>query len=221
MSGVASIRWVRPIFTTSAKAAALTRSVSRSAATAGITARRSASVTATWIAVGKLSFVDWPRFTSSFGWTSLRSPRSPPRSSLARFASTSLTFMFVCVPLPVCQTTSGNSSSQRPASTSSAAATIATPLAASSWPSSTWTSAAAFLTSTSAWTSSRGMRSPEILKFRRERSVCAPHRRCASTSTAPQLSFSVRVLGSRRVGIGSIHASSGSRRPSEGPHQRG
>ena len=79
--------------------------------------------------------------------------------------------MLVCVPLPVCQTTSGNSESQRPASTSSAAATIARPFAASSRPSSTCTSAAAFFTRTSAWTSSRGMRSPEIRKFWRERSV--------------------------------------------------
>ena len=35
--------------------------------------------------------------------------------------------MFVWVPLPVCHTTSGNSSSHRPASTSSAAATMASP----------------------------------------------------------------------------------------------
>ena len=52
-------------------------------------------------------------------------PRSPPRSSLARLAMTSFTFMFVWVPLPVCQTTSGNSASCRPAITSSAAAMIA------------------------------------------------------------------------------------------------
>ena len=34
----------------------------------------------------------------------LASPCSPPASSMARFEITSLTFMFVCVPLPVCHT---------------------------------------------------------------------------------------------------------------------
>ena len=38
---------------------------------------------------------------------------------------TSLTFMFVCVPEPVCHTTSGNSSGSLPRITSSAAAWIA------------------------------------------------------------------------------------------------
>ena len=52
-------------------------------------------------------------------------PRSPPSSSLARLAMTSFTFMFVWVPLPVCQTTRGNSASCLPAITSSAAAMIA------------------------------------------------------------------------------------------------
>ena len=119
------MRWVRPIFATSRKDSAFAPSASRRRATAGMTSRRKASTVATWIAVGKASFVDWPRFTSSLGWTRRLSPRSPPRISLARLARTSLTFMFVWVPLPVCHTTSGNSPSHRPASTSSAAATMA------------------------------------------------------------------------------------------------
>ena len=69
---------------------------------------------------GRRRCEDWPLLTSSLGWTSRSSPRSPPRISLARLASTSFMFMLVWVPLPVCQTTSGNSSSCRPASTSSA-----------------------------------------------------------------------------------------------------
>ena len=84
-----------------------------------------ASTAATCIAVGNTSLDDWLLLTSSFGWTSRPSPRSPPSSSLARLASTSFTFMLVCVPEPVCQTTSGNSSSCWPASTSSAAAMMA------------------------------------------------------------------------------------------------
>ena len=76
------------------------------------------------IAVGNVSFDDCDMFTSSFGWIGFFEPRSPPASSIARFEITSLTFMFVCVPLPVCQTESGNSSSSLPAMTSSAARTM-------------------------------------------------------------------------------------------------
>ena len=49
--------------------------------------------------------------TWSFGWTGDFDPSSPPASSIARFEMTSLAFMFVCVPLPVCQTLSGKCSS--------------------------------------------------------------------------------------------------------------
>src|ERR1700675_1514188 len=38
-----------------------------------------------------------------------------------------------------------------------------------------------------------GMRSPEMRKKRRLRSVCAPHSRSDGTSIGPKLSFSVRV----------------------------
>src|SRR3954471_11919227 len=37
------------------------------------------------------------------------------------------------------------------------------------------------------------MRSPEMRKKRRLRSVCAPHSRSAGTSMGPKLSFSVRL----------------------------
>ena len=42
-------------------------------------------------------------FTWSFGWTGTLEPITPPLSSMARFEITSLAFMLVCVPLPVCQ----------------------------------------------------------------------------------------------------------------------
>ena len=83
-------------------------------------------------------------------------------------------FMLDWVPLPVCQTRSGNSSGCSPASTSSAAAAMASAFSSASRPRSRFTRAAAFLTSASAATISRGIRSPEIRKFCRERSVCAP-----------------------------------------------
>ena len=106
-------------------------------------------------------------------------------------------FMLVWVPEPVCQTDSGNSSSCLPASTSSAAATIASAFFASSMPSSRLTTAALRFTSASARISSGGMRSPEMSKWCRERWVCAPHRRSAGTSMSPKVSFSMRgsVMG--------------------------
>ena len=67
-----------------------------------------ARAAATCIAVGKLSFDDWPLLTWSLGWTGLLPPRSPVRISLARPAITSLAFMLDWVPDPVCQMTSGN-----------------------------------------------------------------------------------------------------------------
>ena len=59
------------------------------------------------MAVGKVSFEDCPMLQWSFGWTGFFEPISPPRISMARFETTSLAFMFDCVPDPVCQTTSG------------------------------------------------------------------------------------------------------------------
>jgi hypothetical protein len=63
VTGVASIRWVRPIFTTPAHAAALASSAAASARRAGTTRSSRAIVTATLIAVGNASFDEWPRLT--------------------------------------------------------------------------------------------------------------------------------------------------------------
>ena len=63
------------------------------------------SAAAMYIAVGNVSFDDCDLLTSSFGWTGVFEPISPPAISIARFEITSLAFMFVCVPEPVCQTT--------------------------------------------------------------------------------------------------------------------
>jgi hypothetical protein len=64
------------------------------------------------MAVGKVSFDDWPMLTWSLGCTGFFEPIVPPRISIARFEITSLAFMFDCVPDPVCQTTSGKLSSK-------------------------------------------------------------------------------------------------------------
>ena len=148
-----------------------------------------------FIAVGNTSFEDWPRLTSSFGWTSRSSPRGPPRISEARLASTSLTFMLVWVPEPVCQTASGNSPSCLPASASSAAATIACAFFASSVPSARFTRAALRFTMSSARMSAGGIFSVEMRKWPSERCVCAPQRCSAGTSIGPKLSRSTRVAG--------------------------
>ena len=64
---------------------------------------------------------------------------------MARLAITSLAFMFVWVPEPVCHTTSGKWSSSLPFIVSVAAPTIALPIFLSSAPCSMFTSAAARL----------------------------------------------------------------------------
>ena len=68
------------------------------------------------IAVGNVSLDDCDMLTWSLGWTGFFDPSSPPASSMARLEMTSLAFMLVCVPQPVCQTNSGKWSSSLPSS---------------------------------------------------------------------------------------------------------
>ena len=126
------------------------------------------------MAVGKVSLDDWLRLTWSFGCTGDLPPSGAPSSSLARLAITSLAFMLVWVPEPVCQTTSGKWSASAPSATSWAARTIASARRGSRWPCSRLTRAAACLTMPSARTSGNGMVSVPIRKFCRLRWVCAP-----------------------------------------------
>ena len=61
------------------------------------------------IPVGNVSLEDCDLLTSSFGVSVLSpSPSLFPASTCARFAITSLTFMLLCVPEPVCHITKGN-----------------------------------------------------------------------------------------------------------------
>ena len=55
------------------------------------------------MAAGNVSLEDCDMLTSSLGWMGFLLPISPPAISMARLEMTSLTFMLVCVPLPVCQ----------------------------------------------------------------------------------------------------------------------
>ena len=113
---------------------------------------------------GKTSFDDWPMFTWSFGCA----------PSPARFAMTSLAFMFDDVPEPVWKTSIGNCPSWLPAATSAAAAAIALASFGSSRPSSPFTTAAAPLMRPSQWTTSAGTGSPEILKLSTALAVSPP-----------------------------------------------
>ena len=123
-------------------------------------------------------------------------PSSPPSSSIARLLSTSFTFMLLCVPLPVCHTTSGNCSSNLPAITSSAAVWMAAAIAGAR-PKRWLTDAAAFLSTANARISGSGMRSPAppppILKLSRERCVWQPQYLSLGTSTEPMVSYSMRM----------------------------
>ena len=56
------------------------------------------------IAVGKVSLEDWAMFTWSLGCTGALLPNWPPTSWMQRLEMTSFTFMFDCVPEPVCHT---------------------------------------------------------------------------------------------------------------------
>src|SRR5262245_36982629 len=101
------MRWVGPTLTTSAKDTVFLVWGSRSRRAAGRRGLVICVAAAMCIAVGNTSFELCERFTSSFGWMGFFDPILPPAISIALFAITSLAFMLVCVPLPVCQTESG------------------------------------------------------------------------------------------------------------------
>ena len=119
---------------------------------------------------------------------------TPPPSSIARLAMTSLAFMFVCVPLPVCQMRSGKWSSSAPLATSPAACSIRPASASSSLPRSRLTEADAPFRIPKARINGLGIVSMPMSKWWRERCVWAPQYRSAGTSIAPMLSLSIRVL---------------------------
>ena len=144
-----------------ANAFAFASSASRRRTTAGSSVRSSSIAEATCIAVGKVSLLDWLMLTWSLGCTGFFEPRTPPASSIARFETTSFTFMLLWVPEPVCQTLSGNSASSRPSATSRAALTIRSRSSGARPPNSAFASAQAALSRPNAWITGSGMRSPK------------------------------------------------------------
>ncbi|KAH9400283.1 hypothetical protein TYRP_001844 [Tyrophagus putrescentiae] len=108
--------------------------------------------------------------------------------------------MLDCVPLPVCQMTSGNSAfrSSFSASTSSQACSMAAASFPSRSPLAWLTRAQAFFRMAKAWITGLGICSASqfwlapMRKLSRERCVWAPKRRSAGTFTTPMVSFSSR-----------------------------
>ena len=174
VSGTASIRCVRPIFTTPLNSRTFASSASCRCRSAGTRWCTTSSAVEIDIAAGKTSLEDCDMLTWSLGWTGSLDPISPPISSIARFEITSLAFMFDCVPEPVCHTTSGKWSSKSPSITCCAARRMASARSASSLSSCSLVVAEVCLMMPSARRMGRGIRSMPILKFCSERCVCAP-----------------------------------------------
>ena len=137
-------------------------------ASAGSSSRSSSSTAARCSAVGTTSLLLWPMLTWSFGCT-----LSPEARDASR-AITSFAFMFELVPLPVWNTSIGNSASHCPPATSIEAFSIAVASGLSIMRISRFTRAAAALMRPMACTNLRGIGSPEMGKFSTARWVCGP-----------------------------------------------
>ncbi|KAG1172101.1 hypothetical protein G6F35_016975 [Rhizopus arrhizus] len=98
VSGIASIRWVRPVLTTLRRLRPFLSRVLRRCTSAGRSCSCAASTADTRSAVGITSLELCPWLTWSLGCTVVL-PALPAR--LARVAMTSLAFMFEDVPEPV------------------------------------------------------------------------------------------------------------------------
>ena len=142
------------------------------------------------IADGNTSFVDCDLLTWSFGCTGFLVPFFPPRISIALLAITSLTFILVCVPEPVCQTLRGKWSLSFPDITSFAALTIAPLIFLSMSPFFLCTIAAAFLIIAMDLITIGLTKKSPISKYLLDLWVEAPQYLSAGTKTVPELSNS-------------------------------
>ena len=168
------MRWVRPILVMSANSTARTCSASRNAATERSSRNTISSAAAMCMAVGNVSFDDCDMLTWSLGWMGFLEPMTPPLNSMARLEMTSLAFMLVWVPLPVCQMRSGNWSSREPLATSPAACSMSPASVSSSLPRSRLTAADAALRTPKALMSGLGIVSIPMSKWCSDRCVWAP-----------------------------------------------
>ena len=186
-TGIASIRWVRPVLMLWCTDSPLRRVTATRCSSAGISSRSTASAAATCSVVGMVSLLLWPAFTWSLGFTGW------PSARLASVATTSLAFMLVLVPEPVWNTSIGNCAMKSPSAAWPQACAMAWASSGGSWPILPLARAAAALTISKARTKPAGMRWPLTGKFCTARWVCAPYSASAGTATSPMLSVSVRV----------------------------
>ena len=100
------MRWVRPILVIPTNASALAFSAFRRCRIAG-SSRGAISSTAAICRRWGTCRLRLDIFTSSLGCTGTFDPRMPPAISMALFEITSLVFILLWVPLPVCQMLSG------------------------------------------------------------------------------------------------------------------
>jgi len=100
-------------------------------------------------------------------------------------------FMLLCVPLPVCHTTSGKCSSYFPLMMSSHTAAIASAFSLSKLPRRSLAIAVLRFKIANAFTTSFGIFSEPILKFSLLRCVCAPQNLSFGTLISPIVSFSI------------------------------
>lgn len=128
----------------------------------------------TFVPVGKVSFELWLLLTWSLGCTGFLLPILPPKISMARFETTSLTFMFVWVPDPVCQTLRGKCSLSLPAITSSQACAMASETFLSK-PNCVFTVAQAFFNRPNASIKGSGIRSKPSLMTKGFSVSCVVH----------------------------------------------
>ena len=142
------------------------------------------------MAVGNVSFELWLIFTSSLGCSKVF-----PAIWFPLLAITSFAFMLLCVPLPVCHTTSGKWSFREPEITSSHAAEIAFSFSCVilDGTMAALAIAAAFFRIPKAWIISDGIVSipTPIWKFSMLLCVCAPQSLSAGTLISPIESCSI------------------------------
>ena len=167
--GTASCKCVLPVLTIPSFSFIKRSKVEASLSIDGRSLSSMATTAAMCIAVGNVSFELCDILQWSFGCSSFS-----PAISLPRFASTSLTFMFDCVPLPVCHTASGKCPSRSPARISSAAFAMASRRFSSSLPSVALANAADFFKMAKARMISFGIFSVPMGKFSKLLCVCAP-----------------------------------------------
>ena len=188
--GVASCKWVLPILMILSHNFTFLDNSLCKYFKEGMTDFVTVSTQAICIAVGKVSFEDWLLLQWSFGWTGDFDPKMPPKIWIALFEITSLAFIFVCVPEPVCHITNGKCSFNFPSATSFEACIIALPIFLSIIPSSKFVFAEQNFIIPNALTKMSGIVSFPILKFFKERWVCAPQSILSKTFIDPKLSFS-------------------------------